>query len=72
MSLGWKILLPLATLNTLVTAIVLVTVVTVNAFDQRWEAVLIASASMVVIAYVIIGVAPRTLGRCRRHCHGCR
>jgi CBS domain containing-hemolysin-like protein len=46
-----------------ITAIVLVTVVTLNVFDQRWEAVLISSASMVVIAYVIVGVAPRTLGR---------
>ncbi len=46
-----------------ITATVLITLVTLNVFTERWVAVLAASGSMVVIAYVIIGVAPRTLGR---------
>ena len=46
-----------------ITATVLVTVVTLTLFPQRWEAVLVSSSSMVVIAYVFVGVAPRTLGR---------
>ncbi|HVQ19017.1 MAG TPA: DUF21 domain-containing protein, partial [Actinomycetes bacterium] len=46
-----------------ITATVLVTVVTLNTFALRWEAVVAASATMVVIDYVVIGVAPRTLGR---------
>ncbi len=32
-------------------------------FDRRWQAVLVASASMVVVSYIAIGVSPRTLGR---------
>ena len=46
-----------------ITAIVLVTVVTLNVFPSRWEAVLVSSVTMVVVTYVVIGVAPRTLGR---------
>jgi CBS domain containing-hemolysin-like protein len=44
-------------------SIVLVTVVAVDVFDARWQAVLVAAALMVVVDYVVVGVAPRTLGR---------
>jgi CBS domain containing-hemolysin-like protein len=46
-----------------ITSIVLVTVVAIDAFDARWQAVLVAAALMVVVDYVVVGVAPRTLGR---------
>jgi CBS domain containing-hemolysin-like protein len=46
-----------------ITAIVLVTVVALNVFPARWEAVLVSSVTMLVVTYVVIGVAPRTLGR---------
>lgn len=46
-----------------ITATVLVTLTAVTIFPERWEAVLVSSCSMVVVAYVLIGVAPRTLGR---------
>ena len=46
-----------------ITATVLVTLVTLNVFPTRWEAVLVSSLTMVVVTYVVIGVAPRTLGR---------
>jgi CBS domain containing-hemolysin-like protein len=44
-------------------ATVLVTVAALEIFDNRWQAVLAASASMVVVSYIAIGVSPRTLGR---------
>lgn len=44
-------------------ATVLVTVVALDFFDQTWEAVLVSGLIMVVVTYVIVGVAPRTLGR---------
>jgi CBS domain containing-hemolysin-like protein len=37
--------------------------VALDQFAQAWQAVLVSSASMVVVSYVIVGVAPRTLGR---------
>jgi CBS domain containing-hemolysin-like protein len=46
-----------------ITATVLLTLVVLDLFPTTWEAVLAASAAMVVIAYVFVGVAPRTLGR---------
>jgi CBS domain containing-hemolysin-like protein len=46
-----------------ISAVVLVTVVAVDIFDARWEAVLVAASVMVVVDYVVVGVAPRTLGR---------
>ena len=48
---------------TRISAVVLVTVVALDVFDSRWEAVLIAVGVMVVVDYVVVGVAPRTLGR---------
>ena len=44
-------------------ATVLVTVAALETFDTRWQAVLVASASMVLVSYIAIGVSPRTLGR---------
>ncbi len=46
-----------------ISAVVLVAVVAVDVFDNRWEAVLVAVSVMVVVDYIIVGVAPRTLGR---------
>ena len=48
---------------TRITGVVLVAVVAVDVFSERWEAVLVAVSVMVVIDYVVVGVAPRTLGR---------
>ena len=45
------------------TAVVLVAVSLVDAFDSRALVVLVAAAAMVVVSYVVVGVAPRTLGR---------
>jgi len=41
----------------------LIAVVALDVFDQRWTAVLVASSIMVVVDYVAVGVAPRTLAR---------
>ncbi len=46
-----------------ISAVVLVAVVALDIFDTRWEAVLIAVGVMVVVDYIVVGVAPRTLGR---------
>jgi CBS domain containing-hemolysin-like protein len=46
-----------------ISAVVLVTVVALDIFDARWQAVLVAAGVMVVVDYVVVGVAPRTLGR---------
>ncbi|MCZ3385404.1 MAG: hemolysin family protein [Actinomycetia bacterium] len=46
-----------------ISAVVLVTVVALDLFEVRWEAVLVAVSVMVVVDYVVVGVAPRTLGR---------
>ncbi len=46
-----------------ITAVVLVTVVALDVFPDRWQAVLVAAGVMVVVDYVVVGVAPRTLGR---------
>jgi CBS domain containing-hemolysin-like protein len=46
-----------------ISGVVLVTVVCIDVFDTRWEAVLVAATVMVVVDYVVVGVAPRTLGR---------
>ncbi|MGI8613038.1 MAG: hemolysin family protein [Nocardioidaceae bacterium] len=46
-----------------ITSIVLVTLVVADVFHPTWQRVLLAAAVMVVVSYVVIGVAPRTLGR---------
>jgi CBS domain containing-hemolysin-like protein len=46
-----------------VLATVLVTVLCLDLFDETWQSVLVAAGSMVVVAYVLVGVAPRTLAR---------
>jgi CBS domain containing-hemolysin-like protein len=45
------------------TAVVLVTVVSLRRFPETWQAVLFAAGVMVVVSYVVVGVAPQTLGR---------
>ncbi len=46
-----------------VAAVVLVTVLFLDAVTPRWAAVLAAVGTMAVVSYVVIGVGPRTLGR---------
>jgi CBS domain containing-hemolysin-like protein len=46
-----------------IAAIVLVTVVVVDVVDPGWLELVVAIVSMVLVSYVVIGVAPRTLGR---------
>ena len=46
-----------------ITAIVLVTQALSGVFELTWVHILITAVVMVVVSYVIIGVAPRTLGR---------
>jgi CBS domain containing-hemolysin-like protein len=46
-----------------ITAVVLVAVLCVGWFDSNWAAVLVAAGAMLVVSFVAIGVAPRTLGR---------
>ncbi|MFW6205095.1 MAG: hemolysin family protein [Actinomycetota bacterium] len=45
------------------TAVVLVAVLLVSLFGMRWHAVLVGAVAMIVVSFVAIGVAPRTLGR---------
>ena len=46
-----------------ITAIVLVAFVVADAFDATWQRVLLAAGVMVVVSYVVVGVAPRTIGK---------
>lgn len=62
---------PAPTLNTLlfgrilaeIVAIVLVTLFVFGRFDQTWERVLYSVGIMVLVSFILLGVAPRTLGR---------
>jgi rRNA maturation RNase YbeY len=45
------------------TAVVLVALVVADAFPNWWQRILVAAGTMVVVSYVFVGVAPRTLGR---------
>jgi CBS domain containing-hemolysin-like protein len=45
------------------TAAVMVAVWAIGRFGKSWDTVLITAACMVVVSYVVVGVAPRTLGR---------
>ncbi|MGH3929971.1 MAG: CNNM domain-containing protein, partial [Pseudonocardiaceae bacterium] len=56
-------LLLLLRLGCEVTATVLVTMAALREFSMTWLAVLVAGVAMVVVAYVVIGVGPRTIGR---------
>jgi CBS domain containing-hemolysin-like protein len=51
-----------------IAAVVLVAVVCEEFFPSRWMTFAVAAASMIVISYVVIGVAPRTVGR--QHAEG--
>jgi CBS domain containing-hemolysin-like protein len=44
-------------------AAVFVTITCVGLLDQRWVALGVAAAVMVVVSFVLVGVSPRTLGR---------
>ena len=44
-------------------AVVLVALVVADSFESWLQRILIAAGAMVVVSYVVIGVAPRTLGR---------
>ncbi|HEY3545006.1 MAG TPA: CNNM domain-containing protein, partial [Propionicimonas sp.] len=46
-----------------VIAIVLVALVFFENFSQAWEQILYPSATMLAISFIVLGVAPRTLGR---------
>ncbi|WP_211198989.1 hemolysin family protein [Phytoactinopolyspora limicola] len=46
-----------------ITAVALVTLVCLSYFETRWQGVLVAAGAMMVVSFVAIGVAPRTLGR---------
>ncbi|MGH8825996.1 MAG: hemolysin family protein, partial [Jiangellaceae bacterium] len=46
-----------------ITAVVLVAIVAANFFPARWQTLLVTAGAMLVVSYVVIGVAPRTLGR---------
>jgi len=56
-------LLTLLRMSSEVVATVLVTVAALDLFAERWQAVLTASITMVLVSYIAIGVSPRTLGR---------
>lgn len=45
------------------TAAVLITLVVVEQAERTWVALLISTAIMVVVTFVLVGVSPRTLGR---------
>lgn len=44
-------------------AVVLITLAVAANIDQLWRQAVLASALMVIVSYVLIGVGPRTLGR---------
>src|SRR5690606_2383711 len=46
-----------------ITAVVLVAVVLSSVFGMRWQVVTVGALVMIVVSFVVIGVAPRTLGR---------
>jgi CBS domain containing-hemolysin-like protein len=46
-----------------ITAIVLVAEVLLGVFDRTWVGALVATGTMLVVQFVIIGVGPRTIGR---------
>jgi CBS domain containing-hemolysin-like protein len=50
------------------TAAVMIAVWAIGRFGRTWNTVLITAACMVVVSYVVVGVAPRTIGR--QHAHG--
>ncbi len=56
-------LLTLLRVSAELVATVLVTVALLDVFETTWQAVLVASGSMIVVSYIAIGVSPRTLGR---------
>jgi CBS domain containing-hemolysin-like protein len=45
------------------TATTLVALVAVDTFDAGWTAALVTAGAMTVVSFVVVGVAPRTIGR---------
>jgi CBS domain containing-hemolysin-like protein len=45
------------------TATTLVALVTIDTFGSAWKAALVAAGAMTVVSFVVVGVAPRTIGR---------
>jgi CBS domain containing-hemolysin-like protein len=45
------------------TATTLVALVAVDTYDTGWTAALVTAGSMTVVSFVVVGVAPRTIGR---------
>ncbi len=48
-------------------ATVLVAVVLIDVFGIGWRAVILATAVMTIVSYVLVGVGPRTIGRQHRY-----
>jgi CBS domain containing-hemolysin-like protein len=46
-----------------ITAVILVAVLLSSIFGMRWQIIVIGALIMIVVSFVMIGVAPRTLGR---------
>jgi len=46
-----------------ITAVILVSVVLFDVFDMRWPTIAGGALVMIVISFVVVGVAPRTVGR---------
>jgi CBS domain containing-hemolysin-like protein len=55
-----------------VSVIVLVALVVFGIYDATWERVLITAGPMIVVSYVMWGVAPRTLGQQHHDAVACR
>ena len=46
-----------------ITAVILVAVLLSSIFGMRWQIIVVGALIMIVVSFVMIGVAPRTLGR---------
>ncbi|HEX6336675.1 MAG TPA: hemolysin family protein [Jiangellaceae bacterium] len=46
-----------------ITAVILVAVLLSSIFGMRWQIIVVGALVMIVVSFVVIGVAPRTLGR---------
>jgi CBS domain containing-hemolysin-like protein len=46
-----------------ITAVILVAVLLSSIFGMRWQIIVVGALVMIVVSFVMIGVAPRTLGR---------
>ncbi|HEX5993594.1 MAG TPA: hemolysin family protein [Jiangellales bacterium] len=46
-----------------ITAVILVAVLLSSIFGMRWQVIVVGAVIMIIVSFVVIGVAPRTLGR---------